>query len=193
MDIYWLHRPIDTENNLAEMIELYREEKIHYIGISNFSLEECKRAKEFLDSAGVPLYGVQNHYSLLDRKWEREGVLSWCHENGISYWGWAVLEEGMLTDPGIKKQASITKLMMNGKKEKLTLLYERMEEVAKSHNITIPQVAISFCSTKGVVPICGCRRPYQVEQLYEAVNIVLTDREVKLLEEKSDMANVKNI
>ena len=97
----------------------------------------------------------------------------------------------MLTDPGIKKQASITKLMMNGKKEKLTLLYERMEEVAKSHNITIPQVAISFCSTKGVVPICGCRKPYQVEQLYGAVNIVLSDREVKLLEEESDMANVK--
>lgn len=191
VDIYWLHRPIDTEKNLAEMIELYREEKIHYIGISNFSLEECKQAKDFLGRAGVPLYGVQNHYSLLDRKWEKEGVLGWCHENGISYWGWAVLEEGMLTDPGIKKQAFITKLMMNEKKEKLTLLYERMEEVAKSHNITIPQVAIAFCITKGVVPICGCRKPYQVEQLYEAVNIALTDEEVQFLEEEADRANVR--
>jgi myo-inositol catabolism protein IolS len=53
---------------------------------------------------------------------EKKGVLGWCHENDISYWGWAVLEEGMLTDPRIKKHASITKLMMNGKKEKLTLL-----------------------------------------------------------------------
>ncbi|EET59835.1 oxidoreductase, aldo/keto reductase family protein [Marvinbryantia formatexigens DSM 14469] len=191
VDIYWLHRPVDTEKNLAEMIELYHEEKIHYIGVSNFSLEECKQAKAFLDSAGVPLYGVQNHYSLLDRKWEEEGVLGWCHENDILYWGWAVLEEGLLTDPRIKKQASITKLMMNGKKEKLTLLYEQMEKVAKNHHITIPQVAIAFCAAKGVVPICGCRKPYQVEQLHEAVNTVLTNQEIQLLQEEADRANVK--
>lgn len=81
--------------------------------------------------------------------------------------------------------------MMNGKKEKLTLLYEQMEKVAKNHHIAIPQVAIAFCATKGVVPICGCRKPYQVEQLHEAVNTVLTNQEIQLLQEEADRANVK--
>ncbi|WP_370795359.1 hypothetical protein [Gemmiger sp.] len=36
-------------------------------------MEECRQAKAFLDSTGVPLYGVQNHYSLLDRKWGEKG------------------------------------------------------------------------------------------------------------------------
>lgn len=191
VDIYWLHRPIDIEKNLFEMVELYQKGKIHSIGISNFSLEECRYAKAILDSAGIPLYGVQNHYSLLDRKWEKEGVLDWCRENGILYWGWAVLEEGVLADPSIKKQASITKLMINGKREKLKPLYERMNEVASKHNISIAQVAIAYCSAKGVVPICGCRKPYQVEQLYEAVNTELTDMEMQILEEEAGRVDVK--
>ena len=71
VDIYWLHLPMDIEENLAETVELYREGKIHNIGISNFTLEECRTAKSVLDRAGVPLYGVQNHYSLINREWEK--------------------------------------------------------------------------------------------------------------------------
>ena len=42
------------------------------------------------------LCGVQNHYSIISREWEKNGLLSWCKENDISFWAWAVLEEGML-------------------------------------------------------------------------------------------------
>lgn len=88
VDIYWLHLPNDMEDNLKEMIKLYNEGKIHNIGISNFNLEECKRAKSILDHAGIPLYGVQNHYSLINREWERKGVIAWCKEHGINFWAW---------------------------------------------------------------------------------------------------------
>lgn len=54
---------------------------VKYIGISNFSLEECKLAKSILEKAGIPLYGVQNHYSIISRKWEEEGLLDRCKEN----------------------------------------------------------------------------------------------------------------
>ena len=91
VDIFWLHLPKDREENLAEMIELYHEGKIRHIGISNFNLSECKQAKMILDKAEIPLYGVQNHYSLIARDWEKNGVVGWCRENGISFWAWAVL------------------------------------------------------------------------------------------------------
>ncbi len=191
VDIYWLHLPADIEENLGETIELYREGKIRYIGVSNFNLEECKRSKEILDKAGIPLYGVQNHYSLIARDWEKNGVVDWCKENGIFFWAWAVLEEGMLTDPRIKTPKSIMKILFNSKKRKLHSLYVLMNKIGKRHDITIPQVAMSFVSSKGIVPICGCRKTYQVEQLYEATNVKLSDREIRLLEEEADRLNVK--
>jgi len=190
VDIYWLHLPNSIEENLNEMIELYKEGKIHHIGISNFNLEECKKSKDILDKANISLYGVQNHYSIISRDWEKKGVVNWCKENNILFWAWAVLEEGILVDPKEKSSTSIMKLIFSRKKRRLHSLFEVMEKVSKNHNITIPQVAMAFCVTKGIVPICGCRKPYQVEQLFEASTIRLTDDEVKELETIADKLNI---
>ncbi len=191
VDIYWLHLPTDIEKNLAEIIALYNEGKIHHIGVSNFDLAECKKAKSILDKAKIPLYGVQNHYSLICREWEQNGVVAWCRENGVLFWAWAVLEEGMLTDPRVKTKGSIMKLIFSGKRKKLRPLHAAMNRVGKRHNITIPQVAEAYCANKGIVPICGCRKPYQVEQLYEAVNTKLSPREMWFFETVADKVNVR--
>lgn len=191
VDIYWLHLPSDIEANLSEIIDLHKEGKIKHIGISNFTLEECVKAKAILDKAGIPLYGVQNHYSLINREWEKNGLVDWCFRNGISFWAWAVLEEGMLTDPKVKTKMSLMKLMFNRKKRKLHSLYQLMEKVGEAHGITIPQVAMAFCSSKGIVPVCGCRKPYQVDQLQDAVSVTLSDSEIKSLENEADKLNVK--
>ncbi|MCR4757372.1 MAG: aldo/keto reductase [Butyrivibrio sp.] len=191
VDIYWLHLPLDIEKNLNEIITLVKEGKIKHVGISNFTLEESKCSKEILDKAGIPLYGVQNHYSLINREWEKNGLVSWCQENGILFWAWAVLEEGMLTDPKVKTKMSLMKLIFNGKKRKLHSLYVLMSKIGKEHDLKIPQVAMAFCVRKGIVPVCGCRKPYQIDDLYAAVNAKLTDSEIKILENEADKINVK--
>ena len=191
VDIYWLHLPSDIEANLSEIIDLYKEGKIKHIGISNFTLEECILAKAILDKAGIPLYGVQNHYSLINREWEKIGLVDWCNRNDILFWAWAVLEEGMLTDPKVKTKMSLMKLIFNRKKRKLHSLYQLMEKVGEAHGITIPQVAMAFCGSKGIVPVCGCRKPYQVDQLLDAVSVCLSDSEIKSLENEADKLNVK--
>lgn len=190
VDVYWLHLPTDVDENLAEVIALQQEGKIRHVGISNFNLEECKRAKELLDAAGVALYGVQNHYSLINREWEDKGVVRWCKENGVGFWAWAVLEEGMLVDPSIKTKKSIMKVIFDKKKRKLLPLYRLMREVGEAHGLTIPQVAIAYCSSKGVVPICGCRRPQQVVELKQAVGVELDAVELKQLEDVADQTGV---
>ena len=59
------------------------------------------------------------------------------------------------------------------------------------HGIKVPQVAMAFCANKGVIPMCGCRKPEQVRTLSEAVKIKLNPEEIKQLEEMADCANVK--
>jgi aryl-alcohol dehydrogenase-like predicted oxidoreductase len=190
VDIYWLHLPTDIEEHLNEIIELYKEGKIRHIGVSNFTLDECKRSKAILEKSGIPLYGVQNHYSIICREWEKNGLLQWCKDNEISFWGWAVLEEGLLVDPRIPKK-STAKFLFKRKVRKLTQLYKVMIKVAERHDIKVPQVAMAFCAAKRVVPMCGCRKPEQVSELAEASHVVLTSGEIKRLEETADKANVK--
>ena len=191
VDIYWLHLPTDIEQHLSEIIRLYNEGKIRNIGVSNFTLEECRLAKRILDKAGIPLYGVQDHYSLISREWEKNGLLDWCRENGIAFWAWAVLEEGMLTDPRVKTKFSLMKCFMNRQKRKMHELYRVMIAVAKRHHITVPLVAEAYCVNKGIVPICGCRKPKQVRELAEAVNVKLTSGEVRKLEEAAEQSGAK--
>lgn len=189
VDIYWLHLPTDIEDHMKEIIKLYKEGKIRHIGVSNFNLEECKRSKEILEQEGIPLYGVQNHYSIICREWEDNGLLKWCKDNGVAFWGWAVLEEGLLTDPRIRKKSSM-RTFFAGRVKKLKEVYEIMIEVADAHGITVPQVSFAFCAGKGVIPICGCRKPGQVEALASGVKVRLTPDEVNRLEEAADRAGI---
>ena len=59
------------------------------------------------------------------------------------------------------------------------------------NRITVPQVAIAFCVNKGIVPVCGGRKPKQVKELAEATNVVLTKKEIKILELSADKANAR--
>ncbi len=191
VDIYWLHLPTDIEQNLKEIIELAKEGKVRHVGVSNFNLAECKQAQKILADAGLSLYGVQNHYSLLARDWERNGLLAWCRENDVSFWGWAVLEEGLLVDPRIKTKGTLMKLIFNRQKRKMQALYQTMIEISEAHNITVPQVAIAFCANKGVVPICGCRKPKQVKELAQAAEMKFSTEEMMRLEAAADRTGAK--
>lgn len=82
------------------------------------------------------------------------------------------------------------KFTFNRKIKKLKGLYKVMIKVAERHDIKVPQVAIAFCSTKGIVPMCGCRKPEQVTDLAEAVKVMLTPGEIRRLEEAADAADV---
>ena len=191
VDIYWLHLPNCIEQNIAEMTALYKEGKVRNIGISNFTLEECKRAKALLDKAGVPLFGVQNHYSIIAREWEQNGLVDWCKANGVQFWAWAVLEEGLLVPPKKGGKMSAMKLFYLRRQSKLLPLYKKMYIIGRRHNITPAQVAMAFCSSKGIVPICGCRKPYQVKDLDTAADVKLSAREIEVLEKTADSTGVK--
>ena len=83
------------------------------------------------------------------------------------------------------------KLIFNRQKRKMRALYQSMIQISERHAITVPQVAIAFCANKGIVPLCGCRKPKQVAELAEAVKVVLTADEIKQLEAAADKSQAK--
>ena len=50
---------------------------------------------------------------------------------------------------------------------------------------------MSFVASKGIIPICGCRKPYQVEQLSKAANVQLSTNEIESLEKIADRCGAK--
>ena len=112
--------------------------------------------------------------------------MDWCRVNDIQFRAWAVLEEGILVPPEPGEKSSIMKTVFAKKRQKLTPLYAVMNDIGAAHGLTAAQVAICCCSSKGVVPICGCRKPYQAKQLAEAVAVTLTPDELRRLEETAD-------
>ena len=92
IDLYQLHRidsRVPVEESLGALDELKEEGKIRYVGLSEVSVEEIKRAQEI-----VHLASVQNRYNLADRG--SEAVLDLCEREGLSFIPWSPLANGRL-------------------------------------------------------------------------------------------------
>src|SRR6266571_50193 len=94
VDLYLAH-DFDPEVPLEQTIETFERlveiGLIKAYGVSNFNAQQLQRTLFF----GRPAL-VQNSYSLLDRKDERE-VIPLCAENGVAYEAYSPLRGGWLT------------------------------------------------------------------------------------------------
>ncbi len=108
IDHYQLHRPdpdTPVEETLGCLAELRSEGKIREIGCTHFSADElidAHRAATEHDLAPYP--SVQNHYSLLTRDPESNGVFAACEALGIAFVPYFPLESGLLTGKYRKDQ-----------------------------------------------------------------------------------------
>jgi aryl-alcohol dehydrogenase-like predicted oxidoreductase len=101
IDHYILHRP-DPDTPIADTLtaldELKQEGKIREAGCSNFEAAQLDEAASEAARLGVaPFASVQNHYSLLRRDPEDDGVLAACARHGIAFVPYFPLESGVLT------------------------------------------------------------------------------------------------
>ncbi len=100
VDIFYSHRP-DPETPLEETLgaldAAVRQGKALYVGISNYSPDETRRAARVLRDLGTPCLIHQPNYSMLDRQIE-QGLLDVLAEEGIGCIVYSPLEQGQLTE-----------------------------------------------------------------------------------------------
>lgn len=190
VDLYWLHMPIKIEENLEEIINLVKKGLVKNVGVSNCNLSEIKLAKEILNRSDVELYGVQNHFSLISRDWEKNGTIDWCKANGIKFYAWSVMEEGSLLGKTHYKGLSLKSIIYNKRVKHLKELFTVMKEVALKYNISMAQLNIAWAISKGVIPVCGCRKPFQVKELSEALSVKLSGSDIGRIEETAEKSGV---
>ena len=84
LDLYQLHWPnymVPIEETMAAMETLVEMGKVRFIGVSNFSLAELRRAQSVLSKTCI--VSNQVRYSLVDRTVEKE-LLHYCEAHQIS-------------------------------------------------------------------------------------------------------------
>lgn len=94
LDLYQIHSwnpQYPIEASMEEMARLVREGKTRFIGVSNFTVEQMKRAW-----AAAPFSSTQPAYNVFERDIERD-VVRYCSQQGIGILAHSVLAKGLLT------------------------------------------------------------------------------------------------
>ena len=91
IDLWQYHSPdpgYTIEEALAPAKEAVEAGMIRFIGVSNFSVEQIKRARDT-----VEVVSVQNQYNPWHRQPESDGVLEYCETEKLTFFPWSLWEE----------------------------------------------------------------------------------------------------
>ena len=101
VDLFYSHRldPLTPlEETLQALVDIVRQGKALYVGISNWPLEQLKVGERYLREHDVPLLIYQGRLNMIDKKPMESGILDFCKERGIGFIAFSPLAQGLLTD-----------------------------------------------------------------------------------------------
>lgn len=196
IDLYMVHNPrgfSSPEDEMNAMSELVQLGKIRSVGVSNFNVEQMRRAHKTLAERDLPLAVNQVEYSLLNRKIETNGVLDAAKDLGVTIIAWAPLGSGVLTgkfqDPQRLKQLPFgRRIMMRRHLDSSRSLLTALGEIADRYEATPAQIALSWLlNIQGdtVVAIPGASKAHHAYQSAGAMSLRLSDDEMTLLDQLS--------
>lgn len=187
IDLLYLHRVdpnVPVEDSVKEMAKLVEEGKVKYLGLSECTSEDLRKAYKI-----HPISAVQSEYSLLTRGVEDE-ILPLTKELGIAFIPFAPFSRGLMTnkvDVNSLKDTDFRKNLprYNGENlENNQKLVNEFEEYASKKGLAPAQLALAWVLSKGdnIIPIPGTKRRKYLEENAKAVDIVLDENEIKEVE-----------
>ena len=141
------------------------------VGVSNYGAKQLEEAQALLGD--IPIAANQIKYSMLDRKAEKDGLVSLAAGKLVAY---SPLEGGKLTANGAAKDPN---------NEKLGQLLKVLEFIGVVNGgKTVTQVALNYIVQKGLIPIPGCKGVAQAEEHAGVLGWDLDENEMAVIAEK---------
>ena len=190
IDLYYQHRvdpQIEIEETVGAMGELVAQGKVRHIGLSEASPETIRRAH-----AVHPITAVQTEFSMWTRDPTENGVLAACRELGIGFVAYSPLGRGFLSgrfkSPEELDQNDFRRHGPRFTGENLDAnlkLAAKVAEIAEEKGVTPAQLALAWVLAQGedIVPIPGTKRRTYLEQNAGAVDVQLTDEDLRRIDE----------
>ncbi|UOQ49610.1 L-glyceraldehyde 3-phosphate reductase [Gracilibacillus caseinilyticus] len=182
VDIFYHHRPdpeTPLEETMAALDLIVRQGKALYVGISNYSAEQTKKAAAILKEQGTPFIIHQVAYSMLDRTIET-GLTDVLEKNEIGCIAYVPLAQGLLTNKylnGIPKDSRAAKEFIpflnehDISSDKLQTI-KALNEIAAGRGQSLAQMALVWVlQQKSVVSaLIGASRVSQIEENIKALD-----------------------
>lgn len=187
IDLYYAHRVdpnIPVEETVGAMADLVKEGKIRFIGLSECTAADLKKA-----NAIHPITAVQSEYSILTREVEKE-ILPFTLESGIEFIPFAPLSRGLITN-----KLDVSALAANDFRANLPRyqgehldnnqkLSAAFAQFAESKNCSPAQLAIAWVIAQrgNIIPIPGTKRRKYLEENAGAIDVTLTAKDLEVIE-----------
>ena len=194
IDLYQIHWPTEElEEGWTAMARLQKEGKVRWIGVSNFNVEEMRRAQEI-----APITSLQPPYSLVHREIEQK-ILPYCRSEKLGVIVYSPMASGLLTGAMTRERAdalpssdwrSRDAEFQEPRLSKNLALVERLREVGERHGRPPGQIAIAWTLQNPAVTgaIVGARNAKQVEGNVGAADLSLANEEIAEIEGRNEYA-----
>lgn len=193
LDLYQIHR-FDYNTPIEETMEalhnLVISGKVRAIGASAMYGYQFHNMQVVAEKKGWTLFStMQNHYNLLYREDERE-LIPVCKQYNVSLIPYSPLAGGHLAHTGWTSESKRSQTDKTLKKkydqamENDLQIIERVDELSKKYNVSMSQIALAWHFKKGVAaPIVGATSVPHFDDAIKAIDLELSDEDVKYLEE----------
>ncbi|MRG58638.1 L-glyceraldehyde 3-phosphate reductase [Agromyces sp. CFH 90414] len=194
VDVFYSHRPdpeTPIEETMGALASAVRQGKALYVGVSNYSPDQTRRAAEALAAEGIPLTIHQPRYSMFDRHIE-DGLFEALDEVGASAIVFSPLAQGLLTDrylggdvPAGSRAATSRFLSPERISEEYLERARALDAVAKERGQSLAQLALSWVLRQPQIAsaLIGASSVAQLEQNVAALDAApLTDDEIARIE-----------
>lgn len=190
IDLYQIHWPEpddDIEEGWTAMAELQREGKVRWIGVSNFNIDQMRRAQRI-----ASITSLQPPYSMLRRGVEAQ-TLPFVAACGIGVLAYSPMGAGMLTGAMTRERIAAMppddwrQRNVEFQEPRLSsnlALVERLREIGQKHGRAPGEVAIAWVLRRPEVTaaIVGMRSPVQVDGVIGAGAFRLTEDEIQQID-----------
>jgi L-glyceraldehyde 3-phosphate reductase len=180
VDIFYSHRvdpATPLEETVGALVQLHRQGKALYIGISSYGPDLTRRAAALLAEEKVPLFIHQPSYSILNR-WIEPELLATLDALGTGCIAFSPLAQGMLTSKylgGIPNDARASRggsLAQNALTDQNLAAIRTLNDIAGQRGQTLAQMAIAWVlrDTRVTSALIGARTVEQLDDSLDAVN-----------------------
>ncbi|PPS40172.1 aldo/keto reductase [Chroococcidiopsis sp. TS-821] len=165
IDVWQYHAP-DPDYTIEEALtpakEAVESGLIRFVGVSNFSVDQIKQARDV-----VEIVSVQNQYNPWHRQPEFDGVLEYCEQEGLTFLPWSPLG-------GSRRVSRLEDI-------------PAIANLAQEKGVSVYAIVLAWLRAKSpcVVPIPGASKVTSIEDSVASLNVTLSATEIQQVDRAS--------
>ncbi|CAE6451406.1 unnamed protein product [Rhizoctonia solani] len=192
VDVLQCHR-FDYDTPIAETMQalhdVVKAGYARYIGMSSCYAYQFHAMQNYaINNNLTPFVAMQNLYNLIYREEEKE-MIPTLKVFGVGMIPWSPLSQGVLTRPysqtSFRTETGLAAGLLKQSKEDNKEIILRLERIARARGISMARVATAWHLAKDGVtaPIIGATTVERLKDTIDAIDVKLTDEEIRELEE----------